>query len=46
MKASPALATVRQRYSNSLASRIHLAAYYDISGEPSPLYRTLTVAPL
>jgi nucleoside-diphosphate-sugar epimerase len=22
---------------------IHLAAYYDFSGEPSPLYRTLTV---
>jgi nucleoside-diphosphate-sugar epimerase len=44
MKASPrALATVRQRYSNRLASVIHLAACYDFSGEPSPLYRTLTV---
>jgi nucleoside-diphosphate-sugar epimerase len=26
-----------------LASVIHLAAYYDFSGEPSPLYQTLTV---
>ncbi|MEX0803904.1 MAG: NAD(P)-dependent oxidoreductase [Candidatus Binatia bacterium] len=38
-----ALATVRERYSDSLASVIHLAAYYDFSGEPSSLYRTLTV---
>jgi nucleoside-diphosphate-sugar epimerase len=38
-----ALAAVRERYSDSLASVIHLAAYYDFSGEPSPLYRTLTV---
>jgi nucleoside-diphosphate-sugar epimerase len=37
------LATVRERYSDSLTSVIHLAAYYDFSGEPSPLYRTLTV---
>jgi nucleoside-diphosphate-sugar epimerase len=38
-----ALATVRQKYGNHLASVIHLAAYYDFSGEPSPLYRKLTV---
>lgn len=38
-----ALAAVRERYSDSLASVIHLAAYYDFSGEPNPLYRTLTV---
>ncbi|MGH8545360.1 MAG: NAD-dependent epimerase/dehydratase family protein [Gammaproteobacteria bacterium] len=37
------LAAVRERYSDRLASVIHLAAYYDFSGEPSPLYRTLTV---
>jgi len=37
------LVAVRERYSDSVASVIHLAAYYDFSGEPSPLYRTLTV---
>jgi nucleoside-diphosphate-sugar epimerase len=37
------LAAARERYGESLASVIHLAAYYDFSGEPSPLYRTLTV---
>lgn len=29
---------------DTLASVIHLAAYYDFSGEPSPLYDDLTVA--
>lgn len=38
-----ALALVRERYGTQLASVIHLAAYYDFSGAPSPLYRTLTV---
>ena len=38
-----ALETVRARYGTQLASVIHLAAYYDFSGAPSPLYRTLTV---
>jgi nucleoside-diphosphate-sugar epimerase len=38
-----ALETLRQRHGNHLASVIHLAAYYDFSGEPSPLYRELTV---
>lgn len=38
-----ALATVRQKFGEQLASVIHLAAYYDFSGEPSPLYRDLTV---
>lgn len=38
-----ALATVRQRHSRQIASCVHLAAHYDFSGEPSPLYRTLTV---
>jgi nucleoside-diphosphate-sugar epimerase len=38
-----ALAKVRSEYGEKLASVIHLAAYYDFSGAPSPLYRTLTV---
>jgi nucleoside-diphosphate-sugar epimerase len=38
-----ALETLRQRHGNHLASVIHLAAYYNFSGEPSPLYRELTV---
>lgn len=37
------LNTVRERAGNLLSSVIHLAAYYDFSGEPSPLYRELTV---
>jgi nucleoside-diphosphate-sugar epimerase len=38
-----ALRIVREKYGDRLASVIHLAAYYDFSGEPSPLYRDLTV---
>jgi nucleoside-diphosphate-sugar epimerase len=38
-----ALTTVREKHGERLASVIHLAAYYDFSGEPSSLYRTLTV---
>src|ERR687891_116299 len=38
-----ALTMVREKHGNRLASVIHLAAYYDFSGEPSPLYQTLTV---
>jgi nucleoside-diphosphate-sugar epimerase len=38
-----ALAEVRQRCGTHIASVIHLAAYYDFSGEPSPLYEELTV---
>ncbi|HEX6985575.1 MAG TPA: NAD(P)-dependent oxidoreductase [Planctomycetaceae bacterium] len=37
------LAEVRERTAGRLASVIHLAAYYDFAGEPSPLYETLTV---
>ena len=33
-----ALERVRYAYGQRLASVIHLAAYYDFSGEPSPLY--------
>ena len=35
---------VRIAYGNRIASVIHLAAYYDLSGEPSPLYEKITVA--
>ena len=38
-----ALAEVRERFGNRIASVVHLAAYYDFSGEPSPLYENLTV---
>ncbi|MEX0704410.1 MAG: NAD(P)-dependent oxidoreductase [Planctomycetales bacterium] len=38
-----ALAEIRQRSGERIASVIHLAAYYDFSGEPSPLYDKLTV---
>jgi nucleoside-diphosphate-sugar epimerase len=34
---------VRFAYGNRIASVIHLAAYYDLSGEPSPLYDEVTV---
>lgn len=38
-----ALATVNEKYGSQIASVIHLAAHYDFSGTPSPLYRDLTV---
>ncbi len=38
-----ALERVRYAYGPRLASVIHLAAYYDFSGEPSPLYHDITV---
>jgi nucleoside-diphosphate-sugar epimerase len=38
-----ALNTLRRRHGDSLASVIHLAAYYDFSGKPSSLYRDLTI---
>lgn len=34
---------LRIAYGNRIASVIHLAAYYDLSGEPSALYETITV---
>ncbi|MEO8177484.1 MAG: NAD(P)-dependent oxidoreductase [Deltaproteobacteria bacterium] len=34
---------VRYAYGNRIASVIHLAAYYDFSGEPSPLYEQIKV---
>ncbi|WP_201860725.1 NAD-dependent epimerase/dehydratase family protein [Microvirga soli] len=42
-KVAAALDEVRQRFGNRIASVIHLAAYYDVSGEPNPLYDKVTV---
>jgi nucleoside-diphosphate-sugar epimerase len=38
-----AIHRVRREYDGPLTSVIHLAAYYDFSGEPSPLYEQVTV---
>jgi nucleoside-diphosphate-sugar epimerase len=38
-----ALAELRERHGARLSSVVHLAAYYDFSGEPSSLYDELTV---
>jgi len=38
-----ALTRLREQRGPAIASVIHLAAYYDFSGEPSPLYDELTV---
>ncbi|HXV61925.1 MAG TPA: NAD(P)-dependent oxidoreductase, partial [Vicinamibacteria bacterium] len=40
---SQAFDELRKRHGTHLASVIHLAAYYDFAGEPSPLYQKLTV---
>ncbi len=38
-----ALEKVRGDFGNELAACIHLAAYFDITGEPNPLYETVNV---
>jgi UDP-glucose 4-epimerase len=38
-----AMERIRYVYGNKIASVIHLAAYYDFSGEPSPMYEEVTV---
>jgi nucleoside-diphosphate-sugar epimerase len=38
-----ALRQLRERHGDRIASVIHLAAYYDFSGEPSPKYDEITV---
>ena len=38
-----ALAEVRKQFGGRIASVVHLAAYYDVSGEPNPLYDKITV---
>lgn len=37
------LSDIRETHGDELAGVIHLAAYYDFSGEPSPMYEELTV---
>jgi nucleoside-diphosphate-sugar epimerase len=37
------LEAIRELHGNRIASVIHLAAYYDFSGAPSPLYDEITV---
>lgn len=38
-----AVQRVRSEYGSRISSVVHLAAYYDFSGEPSPLYDEVTV---
>lgn len=38
-----ALEGVRRQHGDRIASVVHLAAYYDFSGKPSPLYHQVTV---
>ena len=38
-----ALDRVRRGYGEAIAAVVHLAAYYDFSGEPSPKYEEVTV---
>lgn len=38
-----ALQTVRDRFGGKIASVVHLAAYFDVSGKPNPLYDKITV---
>jgi nucleoside-diphosphate-sugar epimerase/uncharacterized membrane protein len=38
-----ALAEVRDRYGNRIVSVVHLAGYYDFTGEPNPLYEKINV---
>ena len=38
-----ALEEVRTRFGDRIAAVVHLAAYYDVSGEPNPLYEKITV---
>lgn len=37
------LKALGERHGRRIASVVHLAAYYDFSGEPSPLYREVTI---
>jgi len=38
-----ALETVRARFGGRIASVVHLAAYFDVSGKPNPLYDKITI---
>ncbi|MGH9338443.1 MAG: NAD-dependent epimerase/dehydratase family protein, partial [Acidobacteriota bacterium] len=37
------LAEIKQQHGSRIASVLHLAAYFDLSGEPNPLYDTVNV---
>jgi len=39
-----ALQEVRENFGNQLAAVVHLAAYFDFTGEPSPLYEEVNVS--
>src|SRR5690606_3706351 len=39
-----AFAAIRERYGSRIASVIHLAAYFDFTGEENPLYEQVNVA--
>ncbi len=43
LRVKAGLDRVRYAYGDEIACVIHLAAYYDFSGEPSPLYDEITV---
>lgn len=38
-----AFSKIQDKYGNKISSVVHLAAYYDFSGKPSPLYEKVTV---
>src|SRR5690606_14424345 len=38
-----AVATIASRYSRNIAAVVHLAAYFDFTGEDSALYQTVNV---
>jgi len=37
------LAAIKEQHGNRIASVVHLAAYFDLSGEPNPLYDAVNV---
>jgi len=39
----PSLKKIRSRHGSHIASVIHLAAYFDLTGEPNPKYEQITV---
>lgn len=43
MSVRDALDRIRMEYGRNLAAVVHLAAYYDFGGDPSPLYDEVTV---
>lgn len=41
--ATSAFNKIRAQYGQKIAAVIHLAAYFDFTGEPNPLYQTVTI---